>query len=339
MIKVYYGLVSDIVEKGNGNISLLDVLQKNKYTIYTELSQLRSEKIEIAYINYNETVLTQICDLNIKKISVFTKGDDNIIVPRNFVKYSSNAMIYPSGFYNIILNNIKYKPDNEIIITGKGDKLQDLLRNIYSMFGNVIMSVIGNYDVDAVKSYILSRSIPNTGDIYFNAFTALEGLKRCVTKKNIVIMRCYEIFTDITAIIQALQSNEKIVITNAGTRKVSKLKYNIGDHIIAGKYSQIFSMYSNAINILNNKVCEMRKKLRIEYTPEQILTVSCLFDKIDYMASRDEKYVRELLQKNFIMVDIDALGTYKIPWGQSYFTNGNKEIYAQLCEIKNINDI
>lgn len=344
MLKVYYNLQNDFVDRSLGNIGLLDVLQSTKCNIYTETNQLRGEKIDIAYMNYDEKTLSLIGDLQIKKISIVIKGDDeDIVVPRNFVKYSSDRMMQQTGkYFNVILNNKNYKTDNEIIMMGDDDVHQDVVRNIYTLFGNVITSTSKKYDMDALNAHIMSRNLPNSGNVYNNVYLMLEGLKKCVIQKNIVKVRPDEHFSDLSPIIKSLQADDKLVITNLHLQKVSKIKFSFGDHIIAGKYEQLLLMYTNAMNILNNKVTEMRKKIRLEYTPEQILILGYLKDTFDFIGAKTETYAKQVMVKHFNVVPIDDLGNYRVKIGNKLLTSGkthDKELYTSVCYIKQITDI
>lgn len=343
MLKVFYDLRNDIVDRSAGYVGIIDLLKNiNKCNIYPELCQIKGEKIDIAYIFYNETLLSQLGEQNIKKISIFSKGDDDIVIPKKFVKYSSELMVTLGGkYYNIILNNKTYKTDNEIIIVGDDDPYQDVIKNIYSLFGNVIVSTLKKYKQE-IDALISSRNLPNSGGIYYNTYTVLEGLKKCIIKKNIVKVRNDEYFADLNPVFTYLQNNNKIVLTNAFMPKVTKLKFGISDHLIAGKYEQLIKLYSGALNLLNNKVNEMRKKLRIEYTPEQILVVGYLQDKIDFIGAKNNKYIKELMIDNFHIIPLDDFGNYMIPCGKQKLISGtqlNKELYSLVCEVNSIENI
>ena len=124
--------------------------------------------------------------------------------------------------------------------------------------------------------------------------------------------------------------------------KVTKLKFSIGDHLLAGKFEQIYTMYSNAIGILNNKVTEMRKKIRLEYTPEQILVLGYLKNSLDFIGAKTEIYVKKTMIKYFNIVPIDDLGNFRVPVANQILISGktmNKELYASVCEVKSLNDI
>lgn len=347
MAKIFYNLQTDIVDKELDKIGLLDILKANKCNIMTEFNQLRGEKIEVAYIFHEEKLLSQLGDLNIKKISVFSKGDDEFVIPKNFIKYSSDKMITMGGkYYNVILNHKNYKTDNEIIIQGDDNIHQDVIRNVYTLFGNVIMSTTSMYEKADIEHFIMSRNIPNTGRIYYNVFTTLEGLKKCLVKKNIIKVKPNEHFSDLHPIINYFQSTPvdqcKLVTTNLGLHKVSKLRFSLSEHLIAGKYEQLSVMYNNAMNILLNKVCDIRKKLRLEYTPEQILYIGYLRDKLDFIGARDENYVKDIMTKTLHIIPIDELGNYMIPCEKQLLMSGklhDKSLYDALCEIKTIKDI
>lgn len=341
MAKVFYNLPNDITDRSI-HIGLMDILQKQKCVIYTEVNQLKGEKIDVAYIMYNETLITQIADLPIKKMSIFSKGDDKIIIPRNYVKYSSDVVQSMSNMYNIIINNRMYKTETEIIIVGVDNIHQDVVRNIYTLYGNVITSTLSKYDKAQLDVSITSRNLPNSGGMYYVVYTALEGLKQCSIKKNIIKVRSDEHFSDLRPVIGPLTNCDKIILSNVSVKKVSAMKYSIGDHIIAGKYDQLLSMYTGAIGILNDKIRYIRKKLRLDYTFEQILAIGYLKDSLDYIRGCDEKYVKEIMIKNFAIVPIDDLGYYAIPCGETIFTNipnVNADLYQKNCFVKSINDI
>lgn len=343
MLKVFYNLQNDLIDRQSGNIGLLDILQASKCNIYTELSQLKGEKIDMAYININDQLLSQLGELQIKKISIITKNDDDVIVPRNFVKYSSDLMVSQNGkYYNIILNHKNFKTDNEIIILGEDNVYQDVVRNMYSLFGNVITNTMGKYSIQELTATVKSRNLPNSGNIYFSVYTMLEGLKKCVIKKNIIKVRPDEHFADLNPIISSLQTDDRLVITNLHVRKVTKLKFSIGEHLLAGKFEQISTMYSNAMSILNNKVTEMRKKIRLEYAPEQILVLGYLKDSLDFIGAKTDAYVKKTMIKYFNVIPIDELGNFRVPIGKQVLISGktmNKELYVTACEIKSLNDI
>lgn len=341
MAKVFYNLPNDITDRSI-HIGLMDVLQKQKCVIYTEVNQLKGEKIDVAYIMYNETLIAQIADLPIRKMSIFSKGDDNIIIPRNYVKYSSDVVQSMNNMYNIIINNRMYKTETEILIVGHDDIHQDVVRNIYTIYGNVITSTLSKYDKTQLDMSIQSCNLPNSGGMYYIIYTAVEGLKQCVIRKNIIKVRSNEHFSDLRPIIGSLTNCDKIILSNISVKKISMLRYSIGDHIIAGKYDQLFTMYSGALNILNDKIRYIRKKLRLDYTFEQILTIGYLKDSLDYIRGCDDKYVKEVMTKHFAIIPIDDLGYYAIPCGEVMFTNTpsvNIDLYQKNCFIKSINDV
>lgn len=343
MFKVFYGLQHDIVDRTTGNQGLIDIFQLNKVTIMTELSQMKGEKVDVAYIVYNDQLLSQLNDLNIKKISVISKGTDDIIVPKNFVKASSDPMLIPNGkFYNIILNNKTYKTDVEFVIQGDDNIYQDVVRNVYILYGNVITSTTSMCNIEQVISKVKGNNIPNPSGLYCNIHCALCGLNKCTIRKYVIKVKPDEHFFDMNPIITYLQSNDKMVFTNIFTPKVSQLKYSLCDHVIAGKHEQLMMMFANAHGILNNRVSEMRKKLRIEYTPEQILIVGYLKNRLDCFGSKDEKVVKDTMVNNFHIIPIDELGSYRIPCGRKCLMSGktfDKELYSGVCSIKTINDI
>lgn len=343
MFKIFYGLQHDIVDRTAGNIGLIDIFQSNKFTVMTELSQMKGEKVDAAYVVYNEQMLSQLNDFNVKKVSVIVKNTDDIVIPRNFVKASSDLMITPNGkFYNVVLNNKTYKTDIEIIIQGDDNIYQDVARNMYILFGNVITSTIGTCDMTQVENKVKGSNIPNPSGLYFNIHCMLSGLNKCVIKKYVFKVKPDEYFSDLTPIITYLQSNDKMVFTNMFTPKVSQLKYSLCDHLIAGKYEQLQTMYVNARDILNNRVSDMRKKLRIEYTPEQILIVGYLKNNLDYFGSKDEKIVKQTMVKYFHIISIEDMGTYRIPCGKKCLMTGktfDKELLNDICTVKTINDI
>jgi hypothetical protein len=345
MFKVFYGLPNDIVDRTSGRVGIIDVFQANKLNILTEPSQMKGEKIDVAYIVYNESLLSQIGDMNIKKISIMSKNSDDVVVPKNFVKYSSDLMETPLGkFYNIILNNKTYKTDVEIIIHGKDDIHQDVVRNIYTLFGNVITSTYKTCDMKTIKNKIESCNLPNPGGLYYNVFSMLEGLNKCVIKKYVIKVITDGHVSDLSPILAQLvtATDDKIIVLNTYVPKVSQLKYCICDHLIAGRFEQLVTMYSNALGILNNRVAEMRKRLKIEYTPEQILVVGYLKDTIDYFGSKKIEIVKQAMCKNFFIMSIDDLGHYVIPAGDRTLVSGknvDKELYKKVCTVKTINDI
>lgn len=341
MAKVFYNLPNDITDRSS-RMGLMDVLTKQKYTIYTEIGQLKGEKIDIAYIMYNEPLISQLADMSIKKISVFTKGDDNIVIPKNFVKFSSDVMQSMQNTYNIILNNRMYKTETEIIVIGCDDIHQDVIRNIYTIFGNVIMSTLSKYDKNYLNKSIQSRNIPNSGGMYYTIYTTLEGLKKCTIRKNVIKVRSDEHFADLRPFITALQNSDKVLLSNISVWKIATMKYSIGDHVIAGKFEQLEQMYNGAISILNDKVREMRRRIRLEFNLEQIITIGYLKDKLDYLRGLDNAYIKEIMIKHFAIIPIDDLGNYMVPCGNCIFTNTpqvNMELYQQHCVVKSINDI
>lgn len=355
MVKVFYNLFNDLTEQPN--IRLQDILLENKCDVLTELGQLRNNKIDVAYIMYNEQLIVQLNDYQIKKISVFVKGDDDIIVPKNFVKYSSDKMEALGGkYYNVVLNNKNYRPDTEIILIGQDCVYQDIVRNVYLMYGNVITSTMNKYDPENLALQVKTRNLPNIGNIYFNVFMMFEGLKKCVVKNNVIKVRNDEHFSNLQPVINYLSENEKIVTTNFTLQKVSQLKFNISDHLLAGKYENMFLMYSTAMDVLKNKISDLRKKLRLEYTPEQILTVSYLKNVLDFNSAKNEDYVKKIMMEKFHILLINELGNYKLMNGDQVLTNmkviikethrelenqknQSKDMIASLCTIKDINDL
>jgi hypothetical protein len=346
MFKVFYGLPNDIIDRTSGNIGIIDVLQANKVNILTEPSQMKGEKIDMAYIVYSEALLSQIGELNIKKISIISKHSDDIIVPKNFTKYSSDIMETPHGtFYNIILNHKTYKTEVEIIIHGIDDPHQDVVRNIYALYGNVITSTYNKCIDEAITNRVKSCNLPNPSGIYYNVLSMIEGINKCEIKKYVIKVRTDGHVSDLSPIITLLQtpmSDDKIITINTYVPKVSQLRYSICDHIIAGKFENVRTMYVNALGILNNRIAEMRKKLKLEYTPEQILVVGYLKDKLNYVGSNKLDIVKQTMIKYFHIVNIDELGHYMIPSGKRYLISGkniDKEMYKKICTVKSIEDI
>lgn len=357
MVKVFYNLFNDLVEQQAGNIRLLDILIENKCDMLTEIAQLRGNKIDVAYIMYNEQLILQLNEYQIKKMSIFVKGDDDIIVPKNFVKHSSDKMEAMGGkYYNVVLNNKNYRTDTEIILTGPDCVYQDIVRNVYLMYGNVITSTMNKYNPDDLALQVKTRNLPNAGNIYFNVLMVLEGLKKCVVKNNVIKVRNDEHFANLQPVINYLNEEEKIVMTNFTLQKVSQLKFSLSDHLLAGKYENMLLMYSTAMDVLKNKITDLRKKLRLEYTPEQILAVSYLKNILDYNAAKDESYVRKIMTEKFHIISINDLGNYKLINADQVLTNmkvvlketnreienqknSKKEIVANLCLIKDINDL
>jgi hypothetical protein len=357
MVKVYYNLFNDLVEQQAGNIRLLDILLENKYDILTELGQLRGNKIDVAYITYNEQLILQLNDYQIKKMSVIVKGDDDIIIPKNFIKYSSDKMEALGGkCYNVVLNNKNYRTDTEIILIGNDCVYQDIVRNIYLIFGNVITSTMKKYNYDDLELQVKTRNLPNVGNIFFNVYMMLEGMKKCNIKNNIFKVRNDEHFSNLLPIINYLNDEEKIVTTNFALQKISQLKFSLSDHLIAGKYDNMFLMYATAYEILKNKITDLRKKLRLEYTPEQILTISYLKNTIDYNGAKDETYIKKIMTDNFHIIPVNELGTYKILNGEQVITNmkvilketnkeienqkkQHKEMISNYCLINDMNEL
>lgn len=342
MSKIFYYLPNDIIDR-TIHIGLLDVLQANKYTILLEPAQLKGERIDIAYIAYNEQLMSQIGDMNIRKISLIVKGDDDIIVPRNFIKYSSDLMETPTGkYYNVILNNRNYKTDIEIIIQGVDNVYQDVVRNIYTLYGNVITCTMKKYNIAEIETQVKMRSIPNSGNVYCNVHCMVEGLKQCTIRKYVIKVRPDEHFSEITPVLNSLQNDDRIVITNLYAKKVSQSKYSICDHFIAGKFEQLLQMYVNAQSILNNRICDIRKKMRLEYTPDQIITVGYLKDVINYIGSRDEQCVKNTMVKYFNMIPIDELGHFRVPVGNQIMVSGktlSRDTYDMVCPFKTIDKL
>lgn len=178
-----------------------------------------------------------------------------------------------------------------------------------------------------------------------NVYTSLEGLKKCVIKKNVIKVRTDEYFGDLVPMIACLSNSDKIITTNAYFRKTDKIKFNISDHLLAGKYEQLFQMYSNALNMLNNRLTDIRKKIRLEFTPEQILVVAYLKNNLDYLQLKNDlgnQCARETIIKNFQMIPIDDLGCYRIPYETKFLLSGkqmDKDLHAMICEVKDMAEI
>lgn len=342
--RIFYSLPqSDIIERNIATLGLSDILTKSKMTVYTELSQLKGEKIDIAYITYNEQLLSHLSDLNVKKISIISKGDDDIFIPKNYVKYSSEQMMSINGTYNIILNHKTYKPDVEIIMRGEDNIYQDVARNVYALYGNVITSTFKTGNIAELESNIKARNLPNSGNVYSNVKLTLDALKTCTIKKYVIKVNAGECYANLAGLLNILQNGDKLVCSNVCFKKIDKLKYALSDHIIAGKYEQMFTMYSNAFAMLNNRLTDIRKKLRIEYLPEQILTIGYLKDKLNYIKATDVKYIKEVMSTNFQIMNIMEFGLFRIPMNNTVFTNGfaetNKEQYSKICEVNHISEI
>jgi hypothetical protein len=321
--------------------NLLEAL--SKFKVITEVSALKTEKVSIAYIVYDEHLLMQLSEFNIGKISVFSKGDDDIIIPRNYVKFSSDFMLSSIGkYYNIILNHKNYRPDVEFLLSGEEQPSQDLARNLYSAYGNVIMCTINSTNRQEMEFQVTTRNLPNVKNIYLTTQIILEGMAKCVYKKYVIKVDVDSYFANLQPIISFLPSTDKILLVNASFRKVSLLKFGISTHLIAGKFEQLESMYRTTYDILNNKIDKLRKKLRLEYLPEQVLALGYLNDKIDFISAKDESYVKDLTIKYFHIFNIDDLGNYSIRIGDRILTNGkafDRNLYIGECEVKTVNDI
>lgn len=340
MAKVYYNLPNDITDKST-HIGLSDILKRHGIVTYTEMGILKGEVIDIAYILYDETLLSRLADMKIKKISIFSKGDDNIFVPKNFARYSSDKMQSMSNTYNIILNNRNYKTENEIIMCGYDTIHQDIIRNIYAIYGNVITCSYSKFDINSLETSTRSRNIPNTDGMYYNTYAMLEGLKLCTIKKNIIKVGTNGNVSDLKPIITSIQS-DKVAITNIDLKKIATLRYGIGGYIIAGKYDQLLTMFTNTFAILHDKVQSLRRKMRLEYAYEQLLVIGYTKDTFDFMHGLDPNYIKELMNKHFILVSVDDLGYYWIPYEKhtlTNFPNVQSDVYRQHCSVKSFDEL
>lgn len=346
MIKVYCDLTIDLIDKSMCQYGLTEIFLQNKYTVLTQLAQLKGEKVDVAYIMYDERTLAQLSELSIKKFSIFSKGDDDIVIPKNLVKYSSEPVISLQGkYYNIVLNNRNYKSDVEIIIHGIDSPVQDLIRNIYIVHGNVITSTLGKYNKTELDKKIKLQNLPNTGDIFYNTFTMIEGLKQCSVRKTIVKVKSDEYYGDIRQLLMSVPTIDKIYTSNVAFRKSSSLKLCMGDRLLIGKYEQISNAYENIMALLNNRLNNIRKKIKVPLSPEQITTMGFVINMIDYMSFNTDQtgeYSKNLLTQVFIIQPVDELGCYSVGYGKGALMSGklhNKDLYAQLCEVKNIADL
>jgi hypothetical protein len=340
MAKVYLNLPNDITDR-SVHIGLADMFKRQGIQVYTEVGHLKGETIDVAYLLYDETLISKLADMRIKKLSIFSKGDDDIVVPKNFVKFSSEKMLSMSNTYNIVLNHKAYKAETEIIMCGSDDIHQDIVRNVYMIFGNVISCQYGKYDVAAMTNSVRTRNIPNSDNMYFNVFAMLDGLKQCTIKKNIVKVGTTSNVLDLKPIINAL-STDKLVITNLDVKKPEVSRYSIGNFIIAGKYEQMQTMFTNAHAILLDKVNSLRKKMRLEYTYDQILVLGYMKDSFDYMKGPTVEYARSVMKKMFQIVSIDELGYYWIQYGNQVLTNFpsvQPDVYNKHCFVKSTNDL
>lgn len=340
MAKVYLNLPNDITDR-SVHIGLTDMFKRQGVQIYTEIGHLKGETIDAAYLLYDETLISKLADMRIKKLSIFSKGDDDIVVPKNFVKFSSDKMLSMNNTYNIVLNHRAYKAETEIIMSGSDDIHQDIVRNIYMIYGNVISCPYGKYDISALSNSVRARNIPNSDNMYFNVYAMLDGLKQCTIKKNIIKVGTDSNVLDLKPIITAL-STDKLVITNLDVKKPEVMRYSIGKFIIAGKYEQMQTMFMNAHTILLDKVNTLRKKMRLEYAYEQILVLGYVKDSFDFMKGPTVEYARSTIKKMFHIVPIDELGYYWINCGQHVLTNFpsvQADIYNKHCFIKSIDNL
>lgn len=321
--------------------NLLEVI--NKFHVITELPALKTEKVAIAYIVYDEHLLMQLSELNINKISVFSKGDDDIIIPRNYTKFSSDPMLSSTGkYFNIILNHKNFRPDVEILVHGEENPTQDVTRNLYSAFGNVIMCTYNATRKAEMEFQIVARNYPNPGNIYYDTQTILEGLGKCIFKKYVIKVKADEYFSNLQPIISFLSSTDKVVFVNASFKKISDFKFGISQHLIAGKFEQLEQMFRTTFETLNNRIDKLRKKLHLSYSPEQLLALGYLSDKIDFVMAKDDKYVKDIMVKHFHIFNIDDLGNYSLCIGDKILTNNksfDRNLYISACEVKTLNDI
>lgn len=340
MFKIFYGMPSDLIEKSNGVIGLLDIFQKCKFTIYNEIAQLRGEKIDIAYIPNNEKIIAQLVEIGVKKMSIFSNGLDNVVIPKTYTKVSSEATTCFKNCYNVVLNNKTYVTDVEFVIQGEDDPFTDVARNLYILYGNVITSTWSKHDMVSLKKRIVSSNLPNAGDMYVHVYTTLEGLKQCTLKKYVIRVNAPEFFSGIPQLIECMKTNDKIICNNVGFRKISMCKFGISTGIIAGKYDMVASMYYNSINMLHNRFVDMRKRIRLEFNLSQILALGCLIGKIDFTQSEKDVYVKEIMTKHFYVISLDDLGIFRIPIGKDILTVPvNKDLCDKVCEIKTISEI
>lgn len=341
MSKIFYALSSDIIEKSGNNLGLIDILQKSKFNVYTELAQIRGEKIDIAYVPNDDKLIGQLAEVSVSKISIFANGSDRIVVPKNYVKISSDLMISMRGHFNVVLNSKNYVTEVEFIIQGEDNPYTDVIRNVYLLYGNVITSTWARYDLESVRKQISMSNIPNPGNIYIHVHTVLEGLKKCVIRKYIIRVNAYEYFSLMNQFIEYMKNNpEKLICNNLGFRKLNHLKFGISESILAGKYELIQGMFQMALNMLHNKLTEIRRKIRLEFTSGQILSMAYLHNKIDFINVKDDGYIRNIMIAFFHIFPVDEMGIIRVPLGRNVLMNPiNKELYDSVCELKSINDI
>lgn len=342
MFKIFYDMKNDIVEKSGGNNGFLDMLQKSKFTVYTEMAQIRGEKIDAAYIPHNEKTINQLAEIGVKKMSIFSTSVDNVTIPKNYVKVSVDKMVSLKNCYNIVLNNKNYSTDIEFIIQGEDDAYTDVARNVYILYGNVITSTWSKYDMPSLKARIAASNLPNFNNIYVHVYTTLEGLKKCVIKKFIFRVNSKECYTGLQSVIEYMKNNpDKIICNNVGFKKISQnTKYTISDNLIIGKYDAIMLMYYNAINMLHNKMTDIRKRIRLEFNLGQILAIGYLMGKIDFIQAGNEKYIKEIMLKYFYIFPLEELGQfYLIVHDNPLTTQIDKDLYDNVCEVTSINDL
>jgi hypothetical protein len=272
------------------------ILQELDIDILTRFDQLKGVTIEVAYIDYSDKIITQFQNVNIRKIFVISNITDTVVVPKDFVKFSSNAT--SNGQVIVVLNHKDYITECEIVLNGAVHVNRDMQHMISALYGNTIVNDLINYNLAPIENAIKSRQLPNPNNLYIHVYITLEGLHKCDIRKKVILLQSDVLMVNMEKIMSFVSNSDKLITLDKPSTPLG-----INDTTIAGMHEVLLKMFTNVAQILNNKVIDLRRKLRLEYTPDQIIMMGYMMDKIDYIAARQIEYQRKIVDKWVVYIN------------------------------------
>jgi hypothetical protein len=289
----------------------------------------------------------------------YQEFDKIIFIKRNYIAidfihdYNPILSDFIDPFYIKIFNKKGFDQDVSIVIQGKLD-LEILLKNIINAlkYGNVILSVWGTHSLNKnhqnqVINFIKTYDIKGN-NTYMQVYTSLLGIYQSKTNYTIK-MRGDEYYSKLDTFIEKMRNDHtKIITSNIFFRKIKDWVYHISDHIIGGKTSNLFKMFSSCKCILEEKkniILEEKKNIKQkDIAPEQWLTVSYLLTFYDESTLYKKENAKDLMLKHFDMIRVEEFADFIISCfgGKIYGKDDlikRHNIRKRIIDIVNIHDI
>mgnify|MGYP003133812449 FL=1 len=185
--------------------------------------------------------------------------------------------------------------------------------------------------------------IYNNSNIGYQTVTTLKGLEHVKTKYAIKL-RCDEIYTDISPIIERIKDNpDKLVTNDVYFLPDPFVKFHPSDHIIGGTTDNMLGTFRNLKDVCTKfkdkgkDGCIFGKDLEIpeleEIAPEVLMTICFLKHKgVDINVEDSGK----IMLDNFDMVSSDNLGNILVMVKGEYITS---DLFVHRPDIFMIRDL